>query len=57
MATIPLGNFGNAILKPGPRVEQVAGAFDKGGVLLFVHAYNTSFSAAAGRAACPRARR
>ena len=28
-----------------------AGAFDKGGVLLFVHGYNTSFSAAAERAA------
>lgn len=31
MAKIPLGNFGNAIAQPRPRVDYVAGAFDKGG--------------------------
>jgi hypothetical protein len=34
MARIPLGDFGNAILKPGPQVQQVAGAFDNGGAAL-----------------------
>lgn len=34
MARIPLGDFGNAILKPGPQVQQVAVAFDNGGAAL-----------------------
>ena len=34
MAKIPLGDFGNAILKPGPKVQVVPGAFDNGGAAL-----------------------
>lgn len=34
MAKIPLGDFGNNILRPGPQVQIVPGAFDNGGAAL-----------------------